>query len=367
MTDLRNKMKPCLVFFLTLLVQASVCLAGFIPSITLTQVQEFDFSADGEIRGVTVLPLTPTMVFMINDQGNCSATGTNSFLMGTIPLEMTIHSIYPDNYYIEEANSCKIYFYGSKYNDDGAYIVTIGSFVIDTNTDGLFVPGSINVLQTLFPTSTNLNGSLLIDPTSKYIFYTMDHHMVRMQIKNCYDGTSICIPIDNPFGNEIYSKGLHDAKFCSFDPVITRVLCLDTGIADYDSYITLYPGSNYGWPNYEGQSCIDPNNCAHQDYFEVPNVIIPHDGDACCGYIYRGSVTGRFLVNRFVGLVNNKLIYSDHIRRNGGSGTKEIYLSNDDLTKQKVKLFGDGFGDIYLLSRDVGTSHYTIYSLYSRD
>ncbi len=117
--------------------------------------------------------------------------------------------------------------------------------------------------------------------------------MLRIDVDS---GTPYGIPAGNPFAlggglPEIYAWGLRNPWRWSFDRESGDLWLGDVGFTQWEEVNQIQLGGNYGWPAFEGNTCIaEPEDCANPDFIG-PVVQFPNAGPTAVigGYVYRGS------------------------------------------------------------------------------
>ena len=167
------------------------------------------------------------------------------------------------------------------------------------------------------------------------------------------------VPLDNPFGDEIWAYGLHNPWRMSFDSVTGDLYIGDVGQGDWEE-IDFLPanspgGQNYGWDHREGAHEYEGGGPA--DMID-PIAEYSHSEGGCSvtgGYVYRGSMTewnGIYLYGDYcTGLVWGLI-------RSGEAWQKQLLFDTDfRITSFGQDLNGelyiiDDSGGVYLLIRN---------------
>ena len=182
-------------------------------------------------------------------------------------------------------------------------------------------------------------------------------------------GSPYGIPSDNPFASgggarEAFVWGLRNPYRFSIDHTSGNLFIGDVGQGGYEE-INVVPyqtnGQNFGWPIYEGPTCLDPedgdppSSCPPPERYQAPTYAYdrrrPDTGCSVIGgYVYRGTCMPDFVGTYFFGDYCTGDIYS--FVYSGGPAqvtdrTNEIDPNNDlygDLSGFGV----DGYGELYL-------------------
>lgn len=167
------------------------------------------------------------------------------------------------------------------------------------------------------------------------------------------------VPLDNPFGDEIWAYGLRNPWRMSFDSVTGDLYIGDVGQGDWEE-IDFLPanspgGQNYGWDHREGAHEYEGGGPA--DMID-PIAEYSHSEGGCSvtgGYVYRGSMTewnGIYLYGDYcTGLVWGLI-------RSGEAWQKQLLFDTDfRITSFGQDLNGelyiiDDSGGVYLLIRN---------------
>ncbi len=142
---------------------------------------------------------------------------------------------------------------------------------------------------------------------------------------------------------EIWTLGLRNPFRWSFDRGGTRQLWAgDVGQNAIEEADIITRGANYGWHNYEGNSCIVDASLCDATNFTLPIFQYTHAGGRCSiigGYVYRGAKGN---------LPNGAYVYGDYC-------TGEILIWNNNQqtvlvdTPRLISSFGeDEDGEIYV-------------------
>jgi hypothetical protein len=115
------------------------------------------------------------------------------------------------------------------------------------------------------------------------------------------------IPPGNPFGNEVWARGLRNPWRWAFDAPANLVYIADVGqnsFEEVDVAAADAAGLNYGWPITEGNACFPADPCDRSG--QTPPVLVYDHAAGCSitgGYVYRGSaipdLQGRYFYSDF--------------------------------------------------------------------
>ncbi len=179
------------------------------------------------------------------------------------------------------------------------------------------------------------------------------------------DSAPYTIPADNPFAGgggmpEIWAYGLRNPWRFSFDKTNGDIYIADVGqnqIEEVNVQAGDAAGLNYGWRIMEASECFSPSSNCDQTGLVLPTHEYPHTQGRLSitgGYVYRGvclpDIAGRYFFGDYLG----EQIYTFEYQ--GGAATNlEDITSDIDPNSDIAGLtsFGtDGFGEIYVISRD---------------
>jgi hypothetical protein len=115
------------------------------------------------------------------------------------------------------------------------------------------------------------------------------------------------IPPGNPFGNEVWARGLRNPWRWAFDAAAGLIYIADVGqnrFEEVDVAAAGTAGLNYGWPITEGSACFPADPC---DKTGQTLPVLEYGHAAGCsitgGYVYRGSaipdLAGRYFYSDF--------------------------------------------------------------------
>ena len=164
-------------------------------------------------------------------------------------------------------------------------------------------------------------------------------------------GDPYAIPVDNPFGNEIWAIGLRNPWRIAFDPAAGTLYIAYVGQASLEEVNVAgadEAGLNYGWRIMEGSSCFGGGGC--DDAGLVLPVLEYGHNEGCSvtgGFVYRGSdlpeVVGHYFYSDFCqGFLRS-------FRFDGEGATAEVEWDVGGLAS--VLSFGrDAAGELYILS-----------------
>jgi len=164
-------------------------------------------------------------------------------------------------------------------------------------------------------------------------------------------GDPYAIPVDNPFGNEIWAIGLRNPWRIAFDPAAGTLYIADVGQASLEEVNVVgddEAGLNYGWRIMESSSCFGGGGC--DDAGLVLPVLEYGHIEGCSvtgGFVYRGSdlpeVVGHYFYSDFCqGFLRS-------FRFDGEGATAEVEWDVGGLAS--VLSFGrDAAGELYILS-----------------
>gem|GEM_PF-1806570 len=185
--------------------------------------------------------------------------------------------------------------------------------------------------------------------------------MLRLNVNNINTPPYYTIPSDNPFINdstvrhEIWAFGLRNAWRWSFDKTNGKLYLPDVGGDNWEEVNirkpAQSPGSNYGWPCYEGNAAFITQGCRSKSNYVFPVFTYPHDsatgGYAVIGgYVYRGAAYPD---------LKGYYICSDHYSNNAwkirpnGSGGYDVFMQSG--IPSLIAGYGEGEdGELYAAS-----------------
>lgn len=118
--------------------------------------------------------------------------------------------------------------------------------------------------------------------------------ILRINVNGATSASPYTIPADNPYGNEIYAKGLRNPFRWSFDSDTDDMWVGDVGQSSWEE-ITFVPsdstlGANFGWHCFEGNAPYNSAGCTGDD-FKTPVHAYEIDGarSVIGGVVYRGT------------------------------------------------------------------------------
>ncbi len=169
--------------------------------------------------------------------------------------------------------------------------------------------------------------------------------ILRVDVSDFNAPNGYTIPIDNPFGNEIWAYGLRNPWRISFDRLTGDLWIGDVGQGEWEEIDYLPAGSlggaNFGWSIMEGNHGYDGNP---QPGLLLPVAEYSHSEGGCSvtgGYVYRGAMPEW----------NGVYLYADYctgyvwgmILSNGGWQSSRLFEAGVQITS-----FGqDEFGEVY--------------------
>ena len=120
-------------------------------------------------------------------------------------------------------------------------------------------------------------------------------------------GLPYVVPFTNPFGNEVWARGLRNPWRWAFDRDTNQVYIADVGedrFEEVDVAASNQPGVNYGWSITEGSACFSSTSC---DPSGQTLPVLEYDHSMGCsitgGYVYRGpaipDLQGRYFYSDF--------------------------------------------------------------------
>jgi glucose/arabinose dehydrogenase len=115
------------------------------------------------------------------------------------------------------------------------------------------------------------------------------------------------IPPGNPFGNEVWARGLRNPWRWAFDAPANLIYIADVGQNRFEEVDVASAGAaglNYGWPITEGNACFPADPCDRSGQ-TLPVLVYDHSAGCSVtgGYVYRGSaiagLQGRYFYSDF--------------------------------------------------------------------
>ncbi len=119
--------------------------------------------------------------------------------------------------------------------------------------------------------------------------------MLRIDVDRRDGALPYAIPRDNPFLGtafrpETFAIGLRNPWRFSFDRDNGELWLGDVGDRSYEEVNRIVAGGNYGFPDWEGTACFEPEGC--RDPSVIPPVVQHSKPEMCSitgGYVYRGD------------------------------------------------------------------------------
>ncbi len=152
------------------------------------------------------------------------------------------------------------------------------------NPDGSYMDDFVNSdsrSHTVGSLAFDLNGYLFVSIGDGASFNATDVRALRVQDVNSLSGKVLRIdPItgagvsDNPFyvtgdpnanASKVYQLGLRNPWRLTFDPVTERLFIGETGLVSFEEINTGGPGTNFGWPFYEGGQGVNRRTPSYQN------------------------------------------------------------------------------------------------------
>lgn len=173
------------------------------------------------------------------------------------------------------------------------------------------------------------------------------------------------IPDDNPFVGrtgdmaEIYAYGFRNPYRMNFDPATGKLYVGDVGQDNVEEIDYVTPGSNFGWPFFEGtrNNVSDSGRTLPAGFSYIPPIAqYTHaDGNATIGgYVYRGSA---------IPALDGKYVFGD---LSGTTGTARLfYTSATGGTISELKYSSTGLtpsAEIYAFGTDANQNLYALFS-----
>jgi len=165
-------------------------------------------------------------------------------------------------------------------------------------------------------------------------------------------GQPYAIPVDNPFGSEVWAYGLRNPWRISFDRETGDLYIGDVGQGDWEEIDFVPVGSsgglNFGWNLYEGNHAYKAIGGDNAEFI-FPVAEYSHAEGGCSvtgGYVYRGSMPewngiylyGDYCTGNVWGLIRSgeqwqvQLLFEMHVLLTsfGQDENGEIYMLSDD-------------------------------------
>jgi len=207
-------------------------------------------------------------------------------------------------------------------------------------------PASKVILKTIpHPTNTNHNGGELHFGPEGYLYLSTGDgggggdlpnnaqtttvllgKMLRFAVDTSSVAPYYAVPVDNPFGNEVFAYGLRNPFRWSFDRLNNDMWIGDVGQDSYEEInrrkYDSTSGVNYGWRCYEGNNVYNTAGCGPISNYSFPVLTYPTpspSGSITGGTVYRGETyinmqgyyigadfyTGRFFKIKYDSLANS--------------------------------------------------------------
>ncbi len=159
------------------------------------------------------------------------------------------------------------------------------------------------------------------------------------------------VPLDNPFGSEVWAYGVRNPWRFSFDG--GRLYLSDVGQDRYEEINVVSasaPGINYGWDVLEGSHCYEPSSGCSAAGTVLPAIEVAHP-DGCSitgGHVYRGdrlpNLWGMYFYSDFCGGWLRSFSYT-------GKVVDARDWTSSVGTVSRPTAFGlDGHGELYMLT-----------------
>ena len=173
----------------------------------------------------------------------------------------------------------------STWNNFNAFVdstLNISEPPAGVNPDGSFIQDFINSdsrSHTVGGLTFGLDGALYVGIGDGASFNQTDPRALRVQNINSLSGKILRInPItgeglgDNPFYNDdpnanrskVYQYGLRNPWRLATDPTTGRIYIGETGLVSFEEINTGGPGTNFGWPYYEGGQGVNQRTPSYQ-------------------------------------------------------------------------------------------------------
>jgi hypothetical protein len=164
-------------------------------------------------------------------------------------------------------------------------------------------------------------------------------------------GEPYVIPPDNPFGDEIWARGLRNPWRYSWDNGSLYVA--DVGQSTWEEISVVGDGEagvNYGWRIMEGTNCFPPGTMCDRTGLRVPVLEYSHD-EGCSitgGYVYRGNaipeVQGHYFYADYCSAFLRSIVFEN--------GRVVGNFAWDAVAPEFVVSFGrDAMGELYLTTQ----------------
>ncbi len=246
--------------------------------------------------------------------------------------------------------------------------IVVERFAVSTNPNVADPNSAIEVIRIAHRTASNHNGgTVAFGADGTFFLSTGDGGGGNERLANPQDVTILLgkmlrldvstlpysIPADNPFGNEVWARGLRNPFRWAFDRAANRLYIADVGentFEEVDAVAAGAAGVNYGWPIMEGTACFLTNPCT------TPGLTLPvfeYDHTVGCaiigGFAYRGNaipdLQGRYFFSDYcAGFVRSFLLAN-------GQATERVDWNVPSIGA--VLSFGqDANGELYVLAAD---------------
>ncbi len=130
------------------------------------------------------------------------------------------------------------------------------------------------------------------------------------------------IPVDNPFGNEVYSYGHRNPQGIAWD-VNGNMYATEHGSSAHDEINIIEAGNNYGWPVIEGDEKADgmktPLHHTGEETW-APSGMAYHDGN-----LYIAALRGERIISFDLESGEAETFYDE------GSRFRDVYVEEDTL------------------------------------
>jgi glucose/arabinose dehydrogenase len=174
------------------------------------------------------------------------------------------------------------------------------------------------------------------------------------------DGASgHAVPVENPFGSEVWAYGLRNPWRFSFDRLTGDLYIADVGQGAWEevdvsvSSTSYGKGLNYGWDDMEGTHCYEPMTGCNTSGKTMPVLEYDHSAGACTiigGYVYRGT-----LISTLAG----HYLYADYcsgivksFQFVGGAVTNQHDWTAQLSPGTLIRSFGeDARGELYIMTQ----------------
>jgi glucose/arabinose dehydrogenase len=174
--------------------------------------------------------------------------------------------------------------------------------------------------------------------------------ILRLDVSDFNTPNAYRIPMDNPFGSEVWAYGLRNPWRISFDRLTGDLYIGDVGQGEWEE-IDYLPaasqgGANFGWSVMEGNHNYDGSL---QPGMSLPVAEYSHNEGGCSvtgGYVYRGAMPewngiylyGDYCSGKIWGLINSNGQWQSRVMFEAGvtittfgqDDSGEIYFASDD-------------------------------------